>query len=190
MTLEQFKNTIKNFHRREIRDEKFKPSAVLIPLYEKENEIHTIVTLRPQNMKNHQGQFAFPGGARDKEDATFEDTALREAEEEVGLKRKHVDIFGKLDDIVTPTLYSITPVVAKISYPYTFTPNAHEIEKIVEVNLRDLCNMENFREHTGQTVHGYALTVPFFDYKEHTIWGATGRMLKQLLFLLYGWQPA
>ncbi len=189
MTFKDFKKILQNRARNEIRDEKFKPSAVLIPLYEKGNELHTIVTLRPQNMKNHQGQFAFPGGVRDAGDKNFEETALREAEEEVGLKREHVKILGILDDIITPTHYRIVPVVGTIPCPYAFTPSAREIDKILEVELSALCDVKNFREQTGQTVDGYILTAPFFDYNGHTIWGATGRMLKQLLFLLYGWKP-
>lgn len=189
MTFEELKKTLQSRERNEITDGRFKPSAVLIPLYEKEGELHTIVTLRPQNMKNHQGQFSFPGGVRDTSDKNFEETALREAEEEVGISRYDVEIFGKLDDMITPSMYCITPVVARIPHPYTFMPSEQEIEKIVEVKLRELCRMENFRELTGQTLHGYTLTVPFFDYNGNTIWGATGRMLKQLLFLLYGWKP-
>ncbi len=166
--------------------EGFTPTAVLIPLYEKTREYYIIVTKRTEEVNNHKGQISFPGGRRHAEDKTLMDTALRESWEEIGLNPSDVEIIGELDDALTATTkFIISPFVATIPYPYAFTANPREVEEIIEVPLAILLDKRNFsaelKLYEGELVPEYS-----YKYGEWVIWGATARILKQFLELVFG----
>jgi 8-oxo-dGTP pyrophosphatase MutT (NUDIX family) len=166
-----------------IEDNRLKRAAVLIPVFKKEGEYHLLVTRRTDRVEHHKGQISFPGGRRDPEDADLLATALREAEEEIGIRKEDVRILGELDDICTVSDFCVAPFVGLIPYPYPFRPNPHEIEEMIEVPLSVLLDparaRREFREHGGLTWPVY-----FYEHGRHTIWGATASILKQLLDLL------
>jgi 8-oxo-dGTP pyrophosphatase MutT (NUDIX family) len=108
-----------------------KASAVLVPLFERGGEAHVLLVLRAQGMRDHSGQVAFPGGKRDAEDDSLLTTALREAEEEIGLARGDVDVVGALDDYATITGYVITPYVGWIREDLVFRPNPAEVARVL-----------------------------------------------------------
>jgi len=166
-----------------IQDERLKQAAVLIPLFKKNGEYHILFTRRSEQVEHHKGQISFPGGRQDEEDVDLLATALREAEEEMGICPKDVRILGELDDICTVTDFCVAPFVGLIPYPYPFKINPHEIEEMIEVPLGVLLDphrfRKEFREHAGRTWPVY-----FFQHGRHTIWGATASILKQLLDLL------
>jgi 8-oxo-dGTP pyrophosphatase MutT (NUDIX family) len=167
-----------------IEDPRFKRAAVLIPLFKKNGEYHILFTRRTDMVEHHKGQISFPGGRQDKKDKDLLTTALREAREEMGIEKKDVRILGELDDICTATTdFCVSPFVALIPYPYPFKVNSREIEEVLEVPLSVLLDESRFRQelHKGD---GKPFLVYFYQHKDHTIWGATAGILKQLLDLL------
>ena len=158
-------------------------AAVLIPLFKKNGEYYVLLTRRTDKVRHHKGQISFPGGRQDPGE-DFLATALREAKEEMGIEAKDVRILGELDDMCTVASdFCIAPFVGLIPYPYPFKINRHEIEEIIEVPLSVFLDetkfREEFRSHNGEPIPVY-----FYQHDEHTIWGATARILKQLMDLI------
>ena len=167
-----------------IQDPRYRRAAVLIPLFKKNGEYHILLTRRTDQVAHHKGQISFPGGRQDKKDKDLLATALREAREEMGIEEKHVRILGELDDICTvSTDFCVSPFVALLPYPYPYKINRQEIEEVIEVPLSELLDSRRFRQELFEK-DGQAFPVYFYQHKDHTIWGATARILKQLLDLL------
>lgn len=175
---------IRHYQKRKINDENLTPSAVLIPLFFNQGQCHVLFTERSQEVNFHKGQICFPGGTREPGDASLLQTALRETEEEIGLKAEDVEILGELDDNETVTSgYFISPFVAFIPYPYPFKPAHKEVKQILSVPLSALMDEANFRQEY-QTYNGRGLQVYYYNYGEEVIWGATARIVKQFVDLL------
>jgi 8-oxo-dGTP pyrophosphatase MutT (NUDIX family) len=166
------------------------PAAVLVPLVMRD-ELSLLLTLRTDNLSTHSGQIAFPGGRTDPTDADAIQTALREAEEEIGLTSEHVDVLGTLPIYVTGTAFVITPVVALVKPGFTLKPNPAEVADVFEVPLAYLMNPANHRRHEMQFDGGTRqwLSMPYLDRSalhgtarevERFIWGATAGMLRNL----------
>jgi 8-oxo-dGTP pyrophosphatase MutT (NUDIX family) len=162
-------------------------ASVLVPLVMRE-QLMVLLTQRTDHLSSHSGQIAFPGGKADPEDHDAIATALREAEEEIGLQHHHVDVIGTLPIYTTGSAYIVTPVVALVHPGATITPNADEVADIFEVPLAFLMNPANHRHHAvdwqGATRHW--LSMPYQDAaQERFIWGATAGMLRNFYrFLL------
>jgi 8-oxo-dGTP pyrophosphatase MutT (NUDIX family) len=168
-----------------INDPALTRAAVLIPLFKKNGEYYILLTRRTDKVSHHKGQISFPGGRQDKGEDLLS-TALREAKEEMGIEEKDVRILGELDDMCTVASdFCISPFVGLIPYPYPypFKINCHEIEEIIEVPLSVFLDENKFREELRER-NGEPLQVYFYQHEDHTIWGATARILKQLLDLL------
>lgn len=165
-------------------------AAVLVPLVMRD-ELMLLLTQRTTNLSTHSGQVAFPGGRTDDSDQDAVDTALREAHEEIGLPRHHVEVLGTLPTYVTGTAYIITPVVALVKPGFVLQPNPGEVADVFEVPLGYLMNPANHRRHAfefdGMTRQW--LSMPYLDpavaadgkdATERYIWGATAGMLRNL----------
>ena len=181
---QKIQKVLRHYKKKKITDENLFPSAVLIPLFYNEGQYHVLFAKRSDEVNFHKGQVCFPGGGPEPCDSNLLQTALREAEEEIGLKAKDVEILGELDDNITPiSNYVISPFVAFIPYPYPFKLNHKEVEEIFFVPLLTLMDDANFRQGyypTGDKIGpGYA-----YEYEGHIIWGATARILKQLIELV------
>jgi 8-oxo-dGTP pyrophosphatase MutT (NUDIX family) len=164
-----------------INDATLRVSAVLVPVFLKKGQYHLLFIQRTERVKYHKSQISFPGGAYEKKDGLILNTALREAEEEIGLARKDVRVLGELDDVLTATSnYIISPFVGLIPYPYDFRPDKWETEELLEIpiaNLQDkACFSEGVTEYNGVEVETY-----FYRFGERSIWGATAKILKQFL---------
>ena len=166
------------------------PAAVLIPLVMRD-ELMLLLTQRTTNLSTHSGQVAFPGGRTDNTDIDAADTALREAFEETGLPRTHVEVLGTLPVYVTGTAFIITPVVALITPGFVLQPNPGEVADVFEVPLAYLMNPANHRRHAVEFdgITREWLSMPYLDVavrhedgqlKERFIWGATAGMLRNL----------
>lgn len=159
-------------------------AAVLVPLLEVDGEPHVLYTRRSTALPSHQGQVAFPGGRRHPEDADLVATALREAQEEIGLEPSRARVLGALDDIETmSTSYVITPFVAVTPPPYTWTPCPREVDAIFTVPLRVLRAPETLRQEVWD-FNGRRVPVDTYPVNGHVIWGATQRITGNLLDLV------
>jgi len=159
---------------------------VLVPLFYHEGQWHILFTRRSDEVNFHKGQVCFPGGTYQSGDASLLQTALRESEEEIGLKAEDVDILGELDDTITVTSgYIISPFVAVIPYPYPFEVNHIEIKQILSIPLAVLMAKANFYQGQGlQTSEGETIPMYYYRYGKHTVWGASARIVKLFLELL------
>jgi len=182
--IHQLRQILSSRKRRVIDHPPFSHAAVLVPLYQKEGHCHLLFTKRSDQVKYHKGEISFPGGMVDEEDRELIHTALREADEEIGLKENDVQIIGLLDDIVTITEFIVTPIVGLFPYPYPFRVSEVEIAELIEVPLSFLLTQENITEHEI-TRMGRREIIYAYQYGEHTIWGATARILKQFLDLVH-----
>ena len=159
-------------------------SAVLIPLFRREGQCHVLFTRRTQDVKHHKGQISFPGGTCQAEDGTALNTALRECAEEIGLLGEDAEILGELDDFVTTTSnFVIAPFVARIPWPYRFSLCQKETEELIRVPLAALQDRANMRPET-EIVEGEKVTTFTYHYHGNIIWGATARILTQLLGII------
>ena len=160
-------------------------SAVLVPLFLRDGAPHVLFTKRPETLRQHAGQISFPGGRREPADATPLDTALREAEEEIGLPPSSVSLLGTLDEIPTVTRFRIQPFVAVIPHDLVYRPSPEEIDAILEIPLATLLQPARLRVET-YLVNGEPHPVYFFDCGAHVVWGATARILKNLFDVAEG----
>jgi 8-oxo-dGTP pyrophosphatase MutT (NUDIX family) len=141
-----------------------------------------VLTQRTETVESHKGQVAFPGGRVDHADATRMDTALREAEEEIGLRAGDVTVLGQLDELLTVTQYRITPIVGVFDWPYEFTLSTAELSAVFSVPLRWLADPANLTvQYREPVVPGPKVPVYYFHFGDFVIWGATARILLNLL---------
>ena len=155
-------------------------AAVLIGLFKKNGEWCFSLIRRPMNEKNHPGQIALPGGAREKNENLM-NTALREAFEEVGIKPEDVEIIGQLTPIPVPVSeYIIYPFVGVISYEPEWVINGDEVEELFILKMSELINSDNGYTEIRH-LRGNQVEVPIFKVMNETVWGATAAVLSELI---------
>lgn len=158
-----------------------RPAAVLAPLFLKDREPSLLFIKRPEGDYSHAGQIAFPGGKQKPGDGDLLATALREAEEEVGIARRDVDLLGRLDDYDTVVSgFRVAPYVGVIPSAYPFRSDAREVDLLIEIPLRRLLDPQLFREQPIPAV-GSVRTLYYYSVGDHVVWGATAAMVRQLL---------
>lgn len=156
------------------------PAAVLVPLYETgDGELRVVLTKRRADLRRHAGEISFPGGRRDPEDGTLRDTALREAEEEIGLARAEVTVVGALERTSTfATNYSIHPFVGLLDGEYAWRASELEVDTVLEPSLREV---RAGRTRTRLERRGIAFETDAYLFDGELVWGATARILEGLL---------
>jgi len=164
--------------------EAWKMAAVLVPVVARELEATVLLTLRTAHLSAHSGQIAFPGGKIEPDDATPIETALREAEEEIGLPRKLVTPLSLLDLHNTGTGFRIIPVLALVDPFFTPAPDPNEVADVFEVPLSFLMEEENHMQHLREWKDRRILFYAM-EYEQRFIWGATAAMLRNLHERLY-----
>jgi 8-oxo-dGTP pyrophosphatase MutT (NUDIX family) len=156
-------------------------SAILILFYPYIGEIYMPLILRPAYDGVHGGQMAFPGGRMEKTDENLIRTALREAQEEIGIRLTDVKVLGCLTEIyIPPSNFYVLPVVGCIPFRPEFYPDSREVDQIVEVGLRELADEANISLQEIN-VRGVTLDAPTYHLKGHNVWGATAMMIAEML---------
>jgi 8-oxo-dGTP pyrophosphatase MutT (NUDIX family) len=168
-----------------------KPASVLIPILNaSENELtpewHLLFTKRTELVADHKGQVSFPGGRSDPIDLTPETTALREANEEIGLKPVNVQVIGKLEQIITITNYLVTPVIGLIPWPYSFTLEPEEVSRVFSIPLEWLADPANHEIRQRSDFHDsnfphLADVVHFKPYHGEILWGVSAEITVRFL---------
>ena len=164
-------------------------ASVLVPLVTREDGVRVLLTQRTAHLRDHAGQISFPGGRAEPTDLDVADTALREAEEEVGLVRSAVEIIGQLPTYTTVTHFIVTPVVALVHPPFVLQVDPFEVAEAFEVPLQFLMTPAHHRRHHVADPEGdrQFLSMP---WEGRFIWGATAAMLRNLYRFLAQPGPA
>jgi 8-oxo-dGTP pyrophosphatase MutT (NUDIX family) len=162
-------------------------AAVVVPVVVRPEADAILFTKRADHLSDHPGQMSFPGGGREPEDDDLFDTALREAEEEIGLDRRAVSVVGRLDDIRTVSEYSVRPFVARIP-DRTYHPTDAEVAEVLTLRVPPLLERSNYESERRDHPYYGEIRLHFFYVDGYTVWGATARMLVQFLELATDWQ--
>ena len=153
-----------------------KPAAVLLLVVNHPGEPTVVFTQRTAHLADHAGQISFPGGRCDATDRTPERTALREAEEEIGVAPDRVELLGRMPEYLTSTGYAVTPLVGWAEPPLEYRPDPNEVERVFEVPLRFLLDARNHR-YESAVQRGRLRNYWAVPYGDNFIWGATAGML-------------
>lgn len=161
-----------------------KQGGVMLLLYPHQGDIFMPLMKRPTYQGAHSGQVSFPGGKFEPEDTNLKATALRETEEEIGVRSAEVNVIGELSELfIIASNFKVFPTVGFVKERPVFVPDEVEVEDILEVSLSDLKN-KNKRGVEEMTFGKYTINSPYFDVHGHVVWGATAMMLSEFLHLV------
>lgn len=173
---------------RTVSDARYTQAAVLVPIQERDDGDHLILTQRAEQLNHHSGQVAFPGGRVDPMDRGDLQAALRETHEEIGIDPRHVRVLGQLDQVTAAYSFLVTPFVGLIPSPYPFRLNHAETAAVFSVPVSSLLQPGCFFME-GYFDAGRRHPIYHFYYQGWDIWGATARIVKQFLELVYDFKP-
>lgn len=156
-----------------------KCAAVLVPLTYVEDEWHLLFTRRTDRVQSHKGQVSFPGGACDDGETTPEETALREAEEEIGLRPADVKVLGRLSQLITISSFRVSPIVGVIPFPYAFKVANIEVARVFTIPLSWLSDRNNYWEFFLRDSE--RSLIAYHPYDGELLWGATARITVSFL---------
>ena len=163
------------------------PAAVMVLLYPKDGDYCVLLNKRSQEVEHHKGEISFPGGAADPEDRDPLDTALRETEEEMGIRRDDINVLGEMDEVATRSRFRVRVFAGTLrqakGHLYEFHPSVDEIAEIVEFPVNALRSPASIRVETHWQ-EGIPSTVYSYAHDKHLVFGATARILQQFLQLL------
>lgn len=162
---------------------KLKSAAVLIPIVSNQGQLEVLLTKRASHLRHHPGQISFPGGKAEPSDQNLIATALRETQEEIGLKPENIQILGQLKSYQTISGYEITPIVAFAQKEQNYQFDDNEVAEVFHVPLSHFLKREHHIKVA--TFHqGKSHNIHFMPYQNHNIWGATAAILHDLSVLL------
>ena len=180
--MDQVRQRLSKWERREIAvPAGARRAGVLLPLFVRDARLWIVFTKRTESVEHHRGQISFPGGGEEPGDATLYHTALRETEEELGVRPEDVLPLGRLSPIYTVTNFYVEPFVGAIPQPYEFRPAEAEIADVLEVPVPALLDPLILEK---KPFPGREELVLYYHYEESVIWGATARILSELLAAL------
>jgi len=158
-------------------------ASVLVPIVAHESGLTVLFTRRTPQLRAHSGQVSFPGGRAEPGDPTPEFTALREAQEEIGLPPGRVEVLARMPDYLTRTGFRVTPVIGLLTPPLQLVPDSREVDEVFELPLAFLLDPANAQRRTRE-IEGRSVGYYAFEYQQHTVWGATAGMLVNLYRML------
>ncbi len=153
-------------------------AAVLVPLFVRDGALRIVLTRRTETVEHHRGQISFPGGAEEEADESAFSTAVRETEEELGIPAGDIRLLGSLSALATVSDFFVEPFVGAIPYPHVLRPAEAEIAEVIDAPIGALMDPKILER---RVLPGREEPTLFFHYGKHVIWGATARMLKELL---------
>ncbi len=161
-----------------------KPGSVLILLYEEKGKIMFPLTKRPDYMGTHGGQISLPGGKTEGAETRIE-TALREAEEEIGISASKINVLGSLTEFfVIPSNFLITPVIGYLNETPDFKPDSKEVKKIIYTSVDDLLRDDAVHTKEIMAANMFPMSAPHFEIENEIVWGATAMMLNEFRMIL------
>ena len=163
----------------------YRPAGVLLPLLEERGVCKVLFTKRTDSVEHHKGQISFPGGAVDKRDASIEETVLRETYEEIGLSRKNIEILGRIDDVLTvASNFVIHPLVGMVRSMEGLAINRAEVRRVITVPLSLFYDAGSEKRRYPVEYDGVTYETPAYEYREHTIWGATAGIMENFMEII------
>jgi 8-oxo-dGTP pyrophosphatase MutT (NUDIX family) len=182
---ERLRRALDHHERLRVALDGFMPAAVLVPIVTEPGQPDRLLfTERRHDLSTHAGQIAFPGGKQDAEDTDAAATAIRETTEELGIEPAAIEVLGTLDDVPTPTRFVITPIVARLRGPVAMRPNPAEVASVFAADLASLADPERYLSNGSRSFLGVTYEMHEYRWEPHRIWGATARMVHQLMALL------
>lgn len=161
-----------------------RPGAVLILLYEEDNQIKFPLIKRPEYLGAHSGQVSLPGGKADPNEDAIE-TALREGEEEIGVDRTQVSLVGKLSDFfVIPSNFLVTPIIVVSTGVPSFRPDPREVSRILTGNLLGLVRQDAILNKEILAAGQFRMMAPHFEIEGEVVWGATAMIMNELCHII------
>lgn len=169
----------------ENRESLYRHSAVLIPLLRDCGEYKVLFTKRTHQVDDHKGQISFPGGRVDEEDRSYQETALRETWEEVGIRSEDVTLLGRMDDALTlSSNYLVHPFVGYVPYPYAYALNPREVKRLIYVPLKVFLPDSTLAKTDRVEYGGRTYESQIYRYDGEVIWGATARIMMDFIRIL------
>jgi 8-oxo-dGTP pyrophosphatase MutT (NUDIX family) len=168
-------------------DDERRQAAVLAAAVSRGDGDYLLFIRRADHLGEHPGQMGFPGGGREPSDAGLRATALREVDEEIGLRADEVDMVGRLDDVRTVSEYAVRPFVGRVP-DRAYVPDGREVAEVVCLPVAGLVARENYESERRDHPHYGEVRLHFFHVDGYTVWGATGRMVVNLLELATDWR--
>lgn len=166
-------------------DQSFVHAAVLVPIFGDNGHYEVLLTERSHKVEHHKGQISFPGGSVEEQDGSLAETALRETFEEVGINAGDVEILGQLDDqLTTVSNFIVHPFVGRFPFPYHFSLNPDEVERIITVPLNLFLSEDSNCRKESLTFDTFTYKGPVFIYRDITVWGATALIMDRLIKIL------
>lgn len=159
--------------------DEFRPAAVLVPLFWKNNEVHVLLTKRSEQLKHHAGQISFPGGGFDESDITIRQAAIRETHEEIGIENSYIDVVGYLEDIKTISGFYVTPFVAILKDGFNTRINPEEVAEVFSIPLSYFQDENNCEIKSAQ-YKDKMINYYVYPHEKHTIWGVTAEIIVKL----------
>ena len=162
-----------------------KHSGVLLLLYPKNDLTQLVLIRRALDNSHHSGQIGFPGGAFELLDENFEETALRETEEEIGVKANTINVHGALTKLFIPVSnFWVHPFIGSVNHIPDFNPDTREVDEILTYGLNYFGDENIVKQDHFQTKSGFKITAPYFELEKDKLWGATAMIMSEFLELL------